>query len=121
MPANVEIQNDAGVPITTWNFGAVGGGSYTEQKFIIENTGADQATSVGILVERLVQNDGIDFITIAPDSGGNPGTYISGTINVGTLAAGAEYAFWVKVTIPSGTTPRGNPRQFDVVVEYTGT
>lgn len=121
MPANVEIQSDAGVPLTTWNFGAVGGGASTEQKFKIKNTGSDPATSVGLFVQRLVQNDGVDFITIAPDVAGNPGTYQVGTISVGTLAADDEYFFWVKVTIPEGTTPQGNPRQFDTVVEYTGT
>lgn len=121
MPANAEIQSDANVPITAWNFGAVGGGSSTQQKFIVKNTGSDAASDVEIFTQRLVQNDGIDFITIAPDVSGNPGSFQSGPIAVGTLAPDAEYAFWIRVTVPIGTTPRGNPRQFVNVVEYTGT
>lgn len=121
MPASVEIQSDAGVPITIWNFGAVNGGSFTEQKFQIENVGTDPATSVLVFAQRLVQNDGIDFITIAPDVGGNPGAYQTGSLNVGTLNAGGIYVFWVKVTVPNGTTPQGNPRQFANFVEYNGT
>jgi len=121
MSASVELQSDAGVPITVWNFGAVTGGAFTEQKFIAKNVGTDPADSVLIYAQRLVQNDGIDFITIAPDVAGNPGAYQTGSLNVGTLAADDEYAFWVKVTVPGGTTPQGNPRQFTTLVEYNGT
>jgi hypothetical protein len=120
MAANLEIQNDAGVPITAWNFGTVAGGSSTQAKFYVENTGSNDAESVQIVIERLVQNDGVDYVEIALDSGGNPGTYQTGAINLGTLAAGAQQAFWVRQTIPAGATPQGNTRQFLFGTEYTG-
>jgi hypothetical protein len=121
MSAIIEVQNDAGTPITSFNFGAVEGGAYQQAKFIAKNVGNQDASSVSLYAQRLAANDGFDFVQIAPDIEGNPGTFQSGSITIGTLAANAEYTFWVKVTIPSGTTPAGNPRQFDIITEYSGT
>jgi hypothetical protein len=121
MAATLEIENDAGTPITSSNFGAVNGGAYEEIKFILKNVGDQSATSVQLSIARLAANDGIDFAQIAEDSGGNPDSYGTTTINLGTLAADASVSFWVKITIPTGTTPAGNPRQFDVLATYTGT
>jgi len=121
MSAIIEIQNDAGEPITSYNFGAVAGGAYQQAKLIAKNVGNQAASSVSLYAQRLSANDGIDFVQIAPDVGGNPGAYQVGSLVVGDLAADTEYAFWVKVTIPTGTTPAGNPRQFDIISEYSGT
>jgi hypothetical protein len=124
MAANIELQNDALDVITSFNFGAIDGGDDLAIKFYVKNIGSTDAQSVRVFAQRLAQNDGLDFIQMAFDNGGNPGTYIS-TLATGldfaTLAAGVSQAFWLKVTVPVGTTPAGNPRMFDAVVEYTGT
>lgn len=121
MPAIVELQNDAGTPVTSWNFGAVDGSDFTQTRFRAKNIGSDTATSVSLIIQRLVQNDGIDFVEIAPDSSGNPGVYQTAPLSVGTMAPDDEYYFWLRVSVPNGTTPRGNPRQFQTRVVYTGT
>jgi hypothetical protein len=69
----------------------------------------------------LNQNDGIDFAQIAEDIGGNPGSFGTAPISIGTLNPEDTVYFWVKVTVPSSTTPAGNPRQFNVVARFTGT
>lgn len=121
MAAILEIQDDAGNPITSSNFGAVNGGDSQAVKFKVKNVGDQSATSVQLSIARLASNDGIDFAQIAEDFGGNPGAYSTAAINVGTLIADASTDFWVKVTVPTGTTPAGNPRQFDILAIYTGT
>jgi hypothetical protein len=121
MAATIEIEDDTGNPITSANFGAVNGGSYQELKFRVKNVGDQSATSVILSLARLASNDGIDFVQIAEDLGGNPSPYATTALNVGTLAANASMDFWVRVTIPVGTTPAGNPRMADIVATYTGT
>jgi hypothetical protein len=121
MAASIEIQDDTGAPITSANFGAVDGGSNQAIKFTVKNVGDQSATSVQVSIARLASNDGIDFAQIAEDIGGNPGTYGTADLNIGTLAADASADFWVKVAVPTGTTPAGNPRQFDIIATYTGT
>ena len=122
MSASITIENNAQSPITTTNFGSlVPGGSAQAYKYYINNVGNSSATNVQISVTRIAQNDAIDYVSIAPDVAGNPGTYSANLLNVGTLAAGASYAFWVRVTVPSGVTPAGNPRLFDIQATYSGT
>ncbi len=121
MAANIEIQNDAGVALTSFDFGAIGGGQSGQYKFRVQNVGDTEATSVSIYLQRLSANDGIDYALIAEDIDGNPGAFAANVLNVGTLAPGAYVYFWAKVIVPAGTTPAGNPRQFDAVVQYTGT
>ncbi len=121
MAATLEIQDDTGAPITSANFGAVNGGANQAIKFTVKNVGDQSATSVQLSIARLASNDGIDFAQIAEDIGGNPGSYGTTAINIGTLATLASVDFWVKVTVPTGTTPAGNPRQFDILATYTGT
>lgn len=124
MAAQIELLNDAGEVITSFNFGAIDGGADLAIKFFVKNIGNTPAQSVRVYAQRLSQNDGLDFVQMALDNGGNPGAYTSNLaegLNVGTLIADAAVAFWVKVTVPTGTTPAGNPRLFDAVVEYTGT
>lgn len=121
MSAVLEIENDAGTPITSANFGAVNGGANQALKFNVKNVGDQSATSVQLSIARLASNDGLDFAQIAEDIGGNPGPYGTVTLNLGTMIANAVISFWCKVTIPTGTTPAGNPRQFDLVATYTGT
>jgi hypothetical protein len=121
MAANVEIQSDAGVALTSLDFGAIGGNSNEQQKLRVQNIGDTEATSVSVYVQRLAANDGIDYALIAEDIEGNPGAFANNVLNVNTLAPGAYVVFWVQVTIPIGTTPAGNPREFDAVVKYTGT
>jgi len=121
MAATIEIQTDAGVPITSFNWGAIGDGDDAEYKFKAKNIGDQDASSVLIFVERLVQNDGVDFASIAEDVGGNPGTYAPTPLNIGSLPAGDEVFFWVDVTVPTGTTPAGNPRQFKTKATWRGT
>jgi hypothetical protein len=121
MAANLEIQNDVGDAITSYNFGAVNGGSYEEVRLSIENIGDTSASSVQVAVQRLAQNDGIDFASLALDVAGNPGVYSASALNLGTIAANITTYFWAKVTVPTGTTPAGNPRQFDIIATYTGT
>jgi hypothetical protein len=120
MAAVLELEDDASVPITSANFGAVNGGAYQELKFILKNVGDQSATSVQLAIARLAANDGIDFAQIAEDIGGNPGAYSTVAINVGTLVALATKVFWIRVTVPLGATPAGNPRYFDLISTYTG-
>ena len=121
MAATIEIEDDASNPITAANFGAVNGGANQQLKFQVKNVGDQNATSVQLSIARLASNDGLDFAQVAEDVGGNPGSYGTAIINLGTMIPGAIIAFWVKVTVPNGTTPAGNPRQFDIVATYTGT
>jgi hypothetical protein len=121
MAAIIELANDAGVVISSFNFGAIDGGDNLALKFQIRNIGDTDANSVRLFVQRLMQNDGLDFVLLAKDNGGNPGTYTTAALSFGTMIAGATELFWAKVTVPTGTTPAGNPRQFDCIVEYTGT
>jgi hypothetical protein len=121
MSAILEIENDAGTPITSANFGAVNGGAYQQLKFVLKNIGTDSATSVQLSIAQLAANDGINFVTMATDIAGNPGAFSSAAINVGTLVAAAIFTFWLRVTVPTGATPAGNPRQWDTIATYTGT
>lgn len=121
MAATVEIQDDAGSPLTSFSWGAILDNTDEEFKFFAANTGDQDATSLLLSVTRLNQNDGVDLALIAPDVGGNPGTYTAAPLNIGTLVSGGSVAFWVKVTVPAGTTPGGNPRQFYVQSDYRGT
>lgn len=121
MAATIEIEDDAGSPIGSFDWGAILDNSNEKFKFFAKNTGDRDATSVLISIERLNQNDGVDFALLAPDSGGNPGAFTASPLNIGTLASGARVAFWLKVTVGSGTTPGGNPRQFYSQVDYHGT
>ena len=120
MAARLEIQDDAGNALTSNNFGAVWGNATTQSKFVLKNVGDNEATSVSIALTRLAQNDGVTFVTIALDVGGNPGTYGTTPLSVGTLAAGASVTFWGKITVPTGATPTGNPRQFSFLVNFSG-
>lgn len=120
MSAVVDVQNDAEVTITSDNFGAIAGDAYVQHKFCAKNTGDQDATSVVISISRLSGNDGLDYVLLAPDSGGNPGSYATADLVVGTMVPDAEYWFWVKVTIPLGATPAGNPRQFNILATYSG-
>ena len=121
MPAFLQMQSDAAVPITSWNMGAIDGGTVSQQKFLVENTGSDPAEDVEISADRLVQNDGIDFAAIAPDAGGNPGTFQTSPILVGTIAPGDIVAFWLRISVPVGTSPAGNQRLLEVGPVYNGT
>jgi hypothetical protein len=124
MASQIELQDDTGAVITNFDFGAIDGGDDLEIKFYVKNIGATSAESVRVYAQRLAQNDGLDLIMMALDNGGNPGSYVSNLATglvFGTIAAGVSQAFWVKITVPTGTTPAGNPRLFHVAVEYTGT
>lgn len=121
MAASIELANDAGQIISSFNFGAINGGGNLAIKFQIRNQGNSSANSVRLFAQRLMQNDGLDFVQLAKDNGGNAGEYTTQALDFGTMEAGAVAIFWAKVTVPVGTTPAGNPRQFDAVVEYTGT
>jgi hypothetical protein len=121
MAATIEFEDDAASPLTSFNWGAIQDGADSQFKFFAKNTGDQSATSVIISIARLNQNDGVDLALLAADVSGNPDTFSASPLNVGTLAPGDSVAFWLKVTVPSGTTPKGNPRQFDVVADYQGT
>jgi hypothetical protein len=120
MAATIQILDDSEEAITSVNFGAIDGGDSDQLKFYAKNAGSDAATGASLELERAAGSDGVDNCLLALDSGGNPGTYSAGPISLGTIAAGAQVAFWVKVTPPNGTTPAGNPRQFDFKVRYSG-
>lgn len=121
MSALVTLEDDTGAGITSYNWGAVADGSALQYKFKAANTGDQNATSVIVSAERLNQNDGFDFALLALDVSGNPGAFSASSLNIGTLTPGQVVSFWVKVNIPVGTTPGGNPRQFNTLVTYAGT
>jgi hypothetical protein len=121
MAANIELTDDADNIITSFNFGAINGAAELALKFKVKNLGDSDANSVRLYAQRLNQNDGLDFVALAKDNGGNPGVYTTSELDFGTMAAAAIEIFWAKVTVPLGTTPAGNPRQFDCICEYTGT
>jgi hypothetical protein len=120
MPATITFLDDADVPITQWPFGIISENNFVQYKFKAKNTGTANATSVILKLVQTGTNDGADFITFAPDVDGNPGTYAATDIAVGTLAPDAEYTFWVKVTVPSNSSPIGNPRSFYISASYNG-
>lgn len=121
MSANLVVENDASAPITSTNYGSIGGGDTQQKKFRVENQGDQPATSVQVFLQRLLQNDGLDFSQLALDVNGNAGAYQSGLLNLGTLSPGDVAVFWVQVSVPNGTSPAGNPRQFDIIAEYSAT
>jgi len=66
---------------------------------------------------KLVISDGGEYLQLAPDNVGSPGTYAKKTsyadgINVGTLQAGESFAYWIKQVIPDGSTSVGNNRRY---------
>lgn len=121
MPAIITIENDASIPVTSVNFGAVSGGSFQQLRMNATNTGTTTASALQLFLVRVASNDGVDFAQIAPDVSGNPGTYSTNPLNVGTLAAGATYWFWVIVSVASSASPQGNPRTFGVEYSMVGT
>lgn len=121
MAANVEVEDDTGAAITSFNWGGIQDGALLQFKFLAKNTGDVDADSVIIDAERLNTNDGVDLVLLALDVAGNPGSFSAVPLNIGTMIPGQVVAFWAKVTVPTGTTPGGNPRQFNLVVDYTGT
>jgi hypothetical protein len=121
MPATLIIENDALTPINTVNFGSVSGGGNQQIRMLLTNTGTVTATSVVLALTRITINDGVDYTLLAPDVSGAPGTFSQNPLTPGTLAAGAQYWFWVKVVVPVGASPQGNPRNFNIAVTYAGT
>lgn len=121
MPSTLQFQDSSGTPITSESFGSIAGSASQQQRFRCVNIGDQPSTSVFISANRLASNDGVDFVFLALDSAGNPGAYNAQPLPLGDLAPGDIVFFWVKVTVPNGTTPSGNPRQFDVLVDYNGT
>lgn len=122
MAATLRLLDDSFNVITSENFGAIDAGSNSVVKIYVENYGSTSATSVTLSRARIAQNDGVDYVTFAQDNGsGNPGTYSSADVNLGTVTAGQRIPIWVKATIPLGLTPQGNPRQFNVTLSYRGT
>jgi hypothetical protein len=122
MSASITIENNAQAPITSANFGSLTPGTTAiAYKYYLANVGDAVASSVQVQATRIASNDGVDYVQIAPDVAGNPGTYSANLLNVGTLAAGASYAFWVQVSVPNGVSPAGNPRLFSISASYSGT
>lgn len=121
MAATLQLQDDVGNPITAWPFGAVAAGASTQTKFQLANVGDSNATSTTISLEAYSQNDGVNFLQIANDVGGNPGTFGTAPLSLGTLIPGQVVKFWTKIAVTNGVTPQGNPRYFKVEADYTGT
>lgn len=121
MPATLIIENDALVPINTVNFGSVSGGGYQQIRMLLTNTGTVEATSVVLSLTRITTNDGVDYTLLAPDVSGAPGTFGTSPLTPGTMSAGGTFWFWVKVIVPVGASPQGNPRNFNIAVTYAGT
>lgn len=121
MPATLIIENNALVPINTANFGTIPGGNTQRMRLLLTNTGSSTATSVVLSLTRITINDGVDFAQLAPDVAGSPGTFSTNPLTPGTLVAGGQYFFWVEVVVPVGGSPQGNPRNFNIEVDYAGT
>lgn len=121
MPASIRILDDAFNVVTSLNFGAIAASASQSKKIYIENNGTTSASSVRINLHRVASNDGVDYSKFAQDDSGNPGTYQTGEISLGTVTAGQRVPLWVKATTPAGVSPQGNPRQFDVTADYIGT
>ncbi len=121
MPATLIIENDAMTPVNTVNFGSVSGGGIQQIRLLLTNTGTVTATSVVLALTRITINDGVDYTLLAPDVSGAPGTFGTTPLTPGTLAAGGQYWFWVKVSVPVGASPQGNPRSFNIQTSYSGT
>lgn len=121
MPATLIIENDALTPINTVNFGTVAGGGTQQIRMLLTNTGSVTATSVVLSLTRITTNDGVDFTKLAPDVSGAPGAFSTNPLTPGTIASGGRYWFWVEVVVPVGASPQGNPRNFNIQVDYAGT
>lgn len=121
MSATLQIQDTASNPLTSNSWGIIAANTNSAVKFFLANIGTDEATDAVLTPLRLGGSDGVDNVSIAPDVSGNPGTYQSIPLTLGTIAAGAKTAFWVKVSAPAFANPSGNPRQFDVNFTWFGT
>jgi hypothetical protein len=116
MSATLEFLNTDNVTvITTLDVGNVASpGTSTQTKLFLKNVGDQSATATTIAIQAIGTNDGSAFALMAPDSGGSPGTFASADLAVGTLAASAEYAFWVMISTVAGLSPDGNPRRVNL-------
>lgn len=121
MAATLELQDDTRSPITAWPFGAVADGGSEQFKFFVANVGDSNALSTTISIQTISQNDGINFVQLAPDLSGNPGTFSPNPLVLGTLGSGVAVAFWVKTAVGNGVTPQGNPRYFKIGANWSGT
>lgn len=121
MAANLIFLDDTLAPISTENFGSIVGGASTQLKLYISNTGTTTASATVLKQIRQASNDGVSYVECAVDSGGSPGSYTTNDISFGTILAGVNVPFWVKVALPNGVSPAGNPRLFNLELDYTGT
>lgn len=117
MSAQLEFfDSDGSTIITTYNLGSVATpGSSTNKKFFVDNFGDQTAQSLTVSLEAVGTNDGDDYALLATDSGGSPGSFGVGPISLGNLSASTSIAFWTRVTLPSGITPDGNPRRYNLL------
>lgn len=68
-------------------------------------------------IEALGANDGDDYLQIAPDLAGSPGTWTTDPIVIGDMAVNDLAAVWMRYNIPAGSTQVGNPRLAYVTFE----
>ena len=90
---------------------------------MLENTTDDpRAASITLLV-----TEGYDWVELAPDSSGSPGTWVATDIDLteagettGTITASGTAYFWVRTAVPSAAT-RGVMKTANVAVRGLGT
>lgn len=107
------LDSDGATVITTVDLGDIATpGSSANKKLFAQNFGTSAATSVVVSIEAVGTNDGDDYAKIAPDLSGSPGTFGTGDVSLGTIAALAKVAFWTQAVLPAGLTADANPRRF---------
>lgn len=119
MSASLEfLDSDNTTVITTLNQGNIATpGSSSNKKLYVKNNGDVTAQSVTVALEQVGSNDGYLYEQIATDSGGTPGTFGTTDISLGSIAASASTAFWVKVSLITGLTADSNPRRSNLVAQ----
>lgn len=118
MPAELRIlEADETTVVTTTNEGNVAtAGSSTPTQFYVNNFGTSNATEVTVSITAVGTNDGEDYLQIAEDVAGSPGTFSQDPIEMGTIAPLASVPFWIQIVQPSGLTANDNPRRANVNV-----
>ena len=69
------------------------------------------------IIEALGTNDGDDYLQLAPDVAGSPGSWTTEPIVIGDMAVNDWAACWMRYNIPAGSNQIGNPRLAYVTLE----
>ncbi len=75
------------------------------------STASETLENCRFVIEAVGANDGDEFLEIAPDNSGVPGTWTTDPIVIGDMAVNDWAACWMRYNYPAGTPQVGNPRR----------